>query len=104
MLARLTGVFLFLAAFPAAAAERVSPVSGFAPVVRDALVTGMIYSFAVQRNGDGYCLPANDAGVDVIWKEVAERQDLFSDVELTPNKLPEGAYLKVLRGLFPCRQ
>jgi hypothetical protein len=88
---------------PAAANEQQRPASGFSPAVRIALITGMVYSFAVSRNGEGYCLPGNDEGLDIVWKTVAEDPELFKDVKVEPNRLPEGAYLQLLRRLFPCR-
>jgi hypothetical protein len=88
---------------PAAVSAQQSPASGFSPAVRAALMTGMVYSFAVSRNGDGYCLPPNDAGLDVVWKTIADDPEMFADVKVEPNRLPERAYLGLLRKLFPCR-
>ena len=79
------------------------PASGFSPAVRVALMTGMVYSFAVTRNGEGYCLPSNDEGLDVVWKAIDEDRELFKDVKVEPNRLPEAAYLQLLKRLFPCR-
>jgi hypothetical protein len=71
--------------------------------VANAFTVGTIYTFAVMRNGSGYCLPPEDRGVDVIWKKVEDNADLFKDVKFEPNRLPEDAFLKLLREWFPCR-
>jgi hypothetical protein len=101
---RLSALLLACAVSATSAAEPNALVSGFQPVVRNALVTGIIYSFAVLRNGNSFCLPPNDTGLDIIWKEVAEKPDLFTPetVWSVPNRLPEEAFLKLLRELFPC--
>jgi hypothetical protein len=89
---------------PSVAANDQKPLaSGFSPAIRVALITGMVYSFAVTRNGDGYCLPPNDEGLDIVWKAIDEDRELFKDVQVQPNRLPETAYLQLLRRLFPCR-
>lgn len=100
----LATILLALLAFPAAKAnDEKHPASGFSPTVRVALITGMIYSFAITRNGDGYCLPPKDEGLDIVWKAIDEDRELFKDVQVEPNRLPEAAYLRLLRRLFPCR-
>jgi len=71
--------------------------------VANAFTVGTIYTFAVMRNGSGFCLPPEDRGVDVIWKKVEGNPDLFKDVKFESNRLPEGAFLKLLREWFPCR-
>lgn len=70
--------------------------------VANAFTVATIYTFAVMRNGAGFCLPPEDRGVDVIWKKVEENADLLKDVGFEPNKLPEDAFLKLLRQWFPC--
>lgn len=71
--------------------------------VANAFTVGTIYTFAVMRNGSGFCLPPEDRGVDVIWRKVEHNADLFKDVKFEPNRLPEAAFLKLLREWFPCR-
>jgi hypothetical protein len=71
--------------------------------VANAFTVGTIYTFAVMRNGSGFCLPPEDRGVDVIWKKVENNADLFKDVKFEPNRLPEDTFLKLLREWFPCR-
>ena len=71
--------------------------------VANAFTVGTIYTFAVMRDGSGFCLPPEDRGVDVIWKKVEENADLFKDVKFEANRLPEDAFLKLLREWFPCR-
>ena len=71
--------------------------------VANAFTVGTIYTFAVMRNGSGFCLPPEDRGVDVIWKKVEDNPDLFKDVKFETNRLPEDAFLKLLREWFPCR-
>jgi hypothetical protein len=71
--------------------------------VAHAFTVATIYTFAVMRNGSGFCLPPEDRGVDVIWKKVEDNADLFKDVKFEPNRLPEDAFLKLLREWFPCR-
>jgi hypothetical protein len=70
--------------------------------VANAFTVGTLYTFAVLRNGSGFCLPPEDRGVDVIWKKVEEDAELFKDVKFEPNRLPEDAFLKLLRDWFPC--
>ena len=71
--------------------------------VANAFTVGTIYTFAVMRNGSGFSLPPEARGVDVIWKKVEDNADLFKDVKFEPNRLPEDAFLKLLREWFPCR-
>jgi len=71
--------------------------------VANAFTVGTIYTFAVMRNGSGFCLPPEDRGVDVIWKKVEDNADLFKGVKFESNRLPEDAFLKLLREWFPCR-
>ena len=71
--------------------------------VANAFTVGTIYAFAVMRNGSGFCLPPQDRGVDVIWKKIEDNADLFKDVKFEPNRLPEDAFLRLLREWFPCR-
>jgi hypothetical protein len=68
-----------------------------------AFTVGTLYTFAVMRNGSGFCLPPEDRGVDVIWKKVEDNPELFKDVKFEPNRLPEDAFLGFLREWFPCR-
>ena len=68
-----------------------------------AFTVATLYTFAVMRNGTGFCLPPDDRGVDVIWKKVEDNSELFKDVKFEPNRLPEDAFLGFLREWFPCR-
>lgn len=95
---------LMTISLPAMASEATLPAEYLAgKAVANAFTVGTIYTFAVLRNGSGFCLPPEDRGVDVIWKLVEEDSGLFKDVKFEPNRLPEDAFLKLLGNLFPCR-
>ena len=99
----IAAVALASLAFAASAQDRQPPAKKDDPTVANAFTVGTIYTFAVMRDGSGFCLPPDDKGVDVIWKAVEEHPDLFKDVKFEPNRLPEDAFLKLLREWFPCR-
>lgn len=94
-------VILLSVAFPAVGSEP-RPRSTD-EVVANAFTVGTIYTFAVMRNGAGFCLPPEDRGVDLIWKAVADDPHLFKDVKFEANRIPEEAFSKFLKELFPCR-
>jgi hypothetical protein len=89
-------------ALAAVARDVPPPPSDGGPAVANAFTVGTLYTFAVMRNGSGFCLPPQDEGVDIIWKKVEDSTDLFKDVKFEPNRLPEDAFLKLLREWFPC--